>query len=309
VLVIDAKTSKTASIQPSSSNIPSGPTVTAVNNTLIEKDTDQDGLKDWEESLWGSDPTNADSDGDETSDGEEVVLGRSPVIAGPNDSLASEALVNAVDDDEADLSKTEVLSRTLFAQYLELQQQGVSVNENVAEGLTSAIATQLGATSANTTTTYTQSSLSILDRSDAATLRQYGNTLGDLLAGAPSVQNNELLALASFSQSGNPTDLVALAPIIENYEALIASFLRVPTPVLFVNTHLQIINGFEQTKIALQGMQSLKTDPFTTIVALQNYQVGTALLSAGFSGLRETFTQSDVRFAEEEPGYYLTINA
>ncbi len=53
----------------------------------FKKDSDNDGLKDWEEALWKTDPQNPDSDGDGTPDGEEVAEGRNPAVPGPNDSL------------------------------------------------------------------------------------------------------------------------------------------------------------------------------------------------------------------------------
>src|SRR3989338_10627373 len=39
---------------------------------VIELDTDSDGLLDWEESLCGTDPKNADTNGDGVSDGDEI---------------------------------------------------------------------------------------------------------------------------------------------------------------------------------------------------------------------------------------------
>ena len=56
--------------------------------TTIEsgvKDTDNDGLKDWEEELYGTDPLNNDTDGDGYLDGEEVESGHNPLVKGPND--------------------------------------------------------------------------------------------------------------------------------------------------------------------------------------------------------------------------------
>ncbi len=59
------------------------------NNTLpvALKDTDKDGLKDWEEALWKTDPSNPDTDGDGSSDGEEVQGDRNPIRKGPDDLL------------------------------------------------------------------------------------------------------------------------------------------------------------------------------------------------------------------------------
>ncbi len=51
-------------------------------------DTDRDGLKDFEETLWKTDPANPDTDGDGSTDGEEVQNDRNPLKKGPNDRLS-----------------------------------------------------------------------------------------------------------------------------------------------------------------------------------------------------------------------------
>ncbi len=51
------------------------------------EDADSDGLTTAEESLWGTDPTNADTDGDSYRDGAEVTARHNPTIPGPNDKL------------------------------------------------------------------------------------------------------------------------------------------------------------------------------------------------------------------------------
>lgn len=56
--------------------------------TTIEsenKDTDNDGLKDWEENLYKTDPLNSDTDADGYLDGEEINSGHNPLVKGPND--------------------------------------------------------------------------------------------------------------------------------------------------------------------------------------------------------------------------------
>ena len=56
-------------------------------NYLYESDIDKDGLFDYEEPLYGTDPLNPDSDGDSFLDGEEISSNRNPTIPGPNDEL------------------------------------------------------------------------------------------------------------------------------------------------------------------------------------------------------------------------------
>jgi len=53
-----------------------------------EKDTDNDGLKDWQEELFKTDSLNPDTDGDGYLDGEEVDSGHNPLIKAPGDKIA-----------------------------------------------------------------------------------------------------------------------------------------------------------------------------------------------------------------------------
>jgi len=52
-----------------------------------EKDSDNDGLKDWEEAVYQADPCAPDTDGDGYLDGEEIAAGYDPAKPAPNDEL------------------------------------------------------------------------------------------------------------------------------------------------------------------------------------------------------------------------------
>ena len=55
-----------------------------------DKDWDNDGLNNKEESFWGTDPNKPDTDGDSYLDGEEVVSGHDPLIKAPDDLLPTD---------------------------------------------------------------------------------------------------------------------------------------------------------------------------------------------------------------------------
>lgn len=55
----------------------------------LNQDTDKDGLKDWEEAIYRTDPTKADTDADGTKDGDEIAMNRDPLIKGPKDQMAT----------------------------------------------------------------------------------------------------------------------------------------------------------------------------------------------------------------------------
>jgi hypothetical protein len=59
-----------------------------LSDSSASADTDHDGLRNWEETIWKTDPNNPDTDGDGTPDGEEVNEGRDPAKKGPGDTLS-----------------------------------------------------------------------------------------------------------------------------------------------------------------------------------------------------------------------------
>lgn len=92
------------------------------------KDTDNDGLKDWQENLFRTDSTNPDTDGDGFLDGEEIDSGHNPLVKSPGDTQVFYPLPLG---DKYNLTK-KVLSDenldTLFASYFTQKKDYVDDN-------------------------------------------------------------------------------------------------------------------------------------------------------------------------------------
>ncbi|OGZ35265.1 MAG: hypothetical protein A3A94_01460 [Candidatus Portnoybacteria bacterium RIFCSPLOWO2_01_FULL_43_11] len=56
------------------------------------KDSDEDGLLDWEEAIYKTNPNNPDTDGDGYFDGEEIASGYDPLKPAPNDKSSDKAM-------------------------------------------------------------------------------------------------------------------------------------------------------------------------------------------------------------------------
>lgn len=76
-------------------------------------DSDKDGLTDWEESIYGTNPQKSDSDGDGYLDGEEVASSRDPLKKGPSDLIAK----NKINDTE-EMTATQKFAELAVANYL-----------------------------------------------------------------------------------------------------------------------------------------------------------------------------------------------
>lgn len=85
-----------------------------------QTDSDNDGLSDWEESVYGTNPHDSDSDDDGYLDGEEVLSNHDPLKKGPDDAIKSSAIKSTEEK-----TATEKLSRIVIENYLKtIQNQG-----------------------------------------------------------------------------------------------------------------------------------------------------------------------------------------
>ena len=92
------------------------------------QDSDNDGLKDWEEELYKTDLHNPDTDGDGYLDGEEVAAGTNPLIKAPGDKLVFYPLPLG---DRYNITK-KVLSEDVINSMLDsyLAQKGEYINDH-----------------------------------------------------------------------------------------------------------------------------------------------------------------------------------
>ncbi len=82
------------------------------------RDSDNDGLRDWEEELYHTDPLNPDSDGDGYLDGEEVDSGHNPLVKAPGDKLSFYPLPLGKKYNITDKIFNEEAMQDLFTAYL-----------------------------------------------------------------------------------------------------------------------------------------------------------------------------------------------
>ncbi len=262
----------------------------AIGSIDSELDTDNDGLKDWQEVLWGADRTNKDSDGDGVSDGDEIEKGRDPKIAGPDDSLEKTRGISAssVTSFSAAVSQdpdniTESVSKDLFAKFMSLQSQG-PIDEQTQTALISDVISKIDPGSIPPR--YSISDIAVID-TNPTTMRAYASGIANVLA----VLQKNVPANAS-----NDVGLRA-------YESAIESLHKLPAPSSLGITHVQLLNNFNASYQMMILLATYEKDPIKGLVALKSLQENTDNGVLLFKTIAAELKKNDIIFDKAESGY------
>jgi len=245
-----------------------------VNDIIIQKDSDGDGLYDWEEALWGSDPNNPDTDNDGTSDNDEVLSGRNPIIPYPDDFLATEEKNNSAfaAKNDTGLTLTQSFSRDFINTYLSLKKNDNFTEENQEK----LINVFLGETLSR------ESLVAPLSLSDIIILSKDA----DVFASVSYIQSIEKAIENSFTYSYFGNEILVLKDILEKkdsrdislfkeaedaYAGFAKTLLKIKSPAEIANTHLSLINSARIIAKNFKDIKNLSADPLNALIGVKTY--------------------------------------
>lgn len=275
----------------------------------FELDTDGDGLRDWEESLWGTDLNNPDTDGDGTPDGEEVRLGRDPLIPGPNDVLEPSTIPTYKRTDTENLTTTQAFERDYYNGIAQLSAEGQLSDQTLQTlimGLAREyiVAEQIG-------NKYSAADLSVSSDPTIATIKDYGNRLGAVAHTYAGVNFEvELSSIQTVIETGGAAGIGELDRIISDYSTAEAALRTIGTvPFALLDAHLKILNGVAGIAHSLAEMkETLTTDSLKSMINLSVYQQGVLLIVQGSQEIDEYLDGRNITFSPQEPGSILLSN-
>lgn len=246
-----------------------------IENTLtvgdvIDKDSNGNGIPDWEEKLWGLDPSVLYTNG----------VPNSQIIEDKKRALGVTGIV-----DESTLNETDRLSRELYTLATALGQSGdvdTATLEQIAASFGSSIDTNR-----------VQNQYSVKDiqtiKTTSQSLNAYTKQLTTILARYDQNQADIDVVITAV-ETGDETGLAELETTQTQYRALAQELKAVPVPIGIALYHLNMINGI--TGIA---------DSFTFIQQLSENGIGALI---GVATYREYSTMFDT--AALEMAQYLT---
>lgn len=259
--------------------------VEAKENTI---DSDLDGLRDWQEVLWGTDPANPDSDGDKTSDGDEVYGNRNPAVAGPNDALDQPEAKTQTAQIYAGVktnSLTDNISKEMFYSLLQTKKaRGVAFSSEDLQNIATSIANET-LQEKITYTKYTAAAIATFPDNDLERGETYGQEFGDAYL-------NMLVTV-----DNGPEDSVFIAKQFEDLSKEL-SILYVPQSL--EKSHTELVNGMYNIAVVLVIANDYEKDPIRAMLALKAYQRLSEEQKTLLTAIANYFRRSDILFSDRE---------
>ena len=265
-------------------------------NDPATKDSDKDGLYDWEENLWGTDANDPDTDGDGISDGEEVAQNRNPLVSGPNDLLYDNSGLILPGSTEEEISEAKKEFYSMF-----LKEQG----DEIREMTVLALMQNFDKEEFINRDEYTLNDLNLSSKNDDEFIRSYGNTLGEIFARYANKQDypyDEVAIFGEALETKNPSGLAKLEFVSLAYKNLTEDLFAIETPMSAAQNHLPLVNGYGMLSETVGAMRFFFEDPLRGGLAYETYVGQTALNQVAFFNIMLYFENKNIQFDEDEPG-------
>lgn len=242
---------------------------------LITTDTDGDGILDWEETLYGLDPSTK-----ETTPGipdSTAILKLKPKNEG--------ALGNVSGDEN--LTETDKFSRELFSTVAALNQNG-TVDQATIEQLGTSLAEKIK--NPTIRKTYTLSDLKVIKDTSTKSIRNYSDNLDNVYK-KYTVKYTVMDVLQKFIIDANSVDtsvLVELTPIVEQLQKIIDGLVNMSVPQSLASLHLDVVNGLERLVENLDDIRLYDADVIVSLVGINQYENNSVLLQSATGILLDT---------------------
>lgn len=241
---------------------------------LVDKDTDKDGIPDWEEPLYGLDPTKK-----ETTPG----VPDSTAMAKLKANQGQSATANGAEGAE-NLTETDKFSRELFSTTATLNQNGV-MDQTTTDKISGSLADKIK--NPVVRKVYTLADLKIIEDNSTTSIKKYYDASNKIHIKYPT-KGSVLDVLQKFIIDENNVDVSALAgldPIIKQQQGVISEMIKMSVPSGIAQAHLDIINGLERLLENANDIKLYETDPILTMSAVSNYTKNTTSLDSAIKNI------------------------
>lgn len=237
---------------------------------LVQKDTNKNGIPDWEESLWGLDPTANGISNREFISNEKAKL--------TNNSIIQEG--SPVSNENT------ALSREFFAVIMSLQQSG-DLNEDSIKAVSDTLGQKIVADPIGDT--YTRDSLNKVV-ANTANIDTYVKAVGKLMTKYKDKDmGNELNLISQGLMRNDPQATMLAGNIGKVYRSFGQELVKIPVPATLVDLDLALANDYDRVAQSIEGLTKILTDPIIGMRAIINYKRYSDNLVADIENLSDNY--------------------
>lgn len=252
---------------------------------LISKDTDGDSVPDWEEKLWGTDPTKK-----ETTLGipDSETINRLKVAQEENNPTTGVTGKNLASEK---LTQTDQFSRELFATIATLNQNG-QMDQATIDKLSSSLAEHIKNSAPRKV--YKLSDLKAVKDDSVQSVKDYNDTLNNIIDKKYPIKNSVTEVLQKFIINENNVDesvLPELDPIIKQKNKIIADMAKMSVPQSLSLLHLGLLNALQRLSENINDIKLYDTDVIVALGGISQYESNTTALGLATNNLKNAIQQ------------------
>lgn len=264
-------------------------------NIDADKDSDGDGLKDWQEKLFGTDFNNPDTDGDGTLDGEENLgeAGLAPGV-GPVEDMANS------EGDPKTISQK--FMEEAITGFMVLRSSGLS-DDKILEVLLDKFQKDYGRSDLLADTYSVKDVLATASTPDE--IRKYANSVAEIFESdfrGFDKSEPELLNELSESENPNPELLSTFEAYETAYRDAANRLKSVYAPAPYISYHADLINNFQNLAVINGALKSVVSDPLNAVFYINPYRKESERFQSALSGIASQLTRDGVSFQAGEAG-------
>lgn len=250
---------------------------------LVNKDTDGDGVLDWQENLYGLDPNKK-----ETTAGTPDSVAISKLKTGQEASVATNKNATLV---EENLTETDKFSRELFAMVAASNQSG-TLDQATIDALGASLSERIQ--NSQPRKVFSIFDIKTINDESAQAFKNYNTALSNLFKKYPSPNYTILDVLQKFVIDENTVDVSILAkldPIIVQINKIMEGIKKISVPQSISTLHLNVINAEERLVENLIDIKLYDTDPILSLGGISKYQENATSLESALNSLADIIIQ------------------
>lgn len=244
-----------------------------------DADPDSDGLKNWEEETYRTDPRNKDSDGDGYLDGEEVASGYDPTIPSPNDALsgtdtgAPRPLPKNLTTQLAQLLTEKIASGEIepsMLKELSLSDPSIEYNQEIIDEVFYQVG--LRARQYFSLPEVKDEDIKISGAPTTyAEIGQYITAMSQAIASSESLKNNQKTEPEIIKEAVETKNMKKIEILLESYRQGAEKTKQVTAPRDFIDIHKKQIAIFLLLEKIMEAIKNLEDDPAMATAAIETY--------------------------------------